>query len=1017
MKSHACVAIFIGVLLAAISVSAQEPVHIWSGGYGDSGLDYGEAIAVDPVGDIVIAGYFYNTIDFGGGLRTSAGGADIFVAKFDPWGQHLWSHRFGGTNNQHSYAVTTDPDGNVIVAGYFEDTVNFGSGLMTSAGSTDICVAKLDPNGNPLWSTRYGDSSPQYAFAVATDGSGNIYIAGDFLGTVDFGGGPWTATSNYDIYVAKLAGSNGAHVWSIAFPGNDHDSAESITVDHAGNVLLTGFFAGTVNFGGGVLSSAGSSDIYLAKLGDGGAHVWSKRFGDASHQYGEGVAVDEGGSPVLIAEFDGTTNFGGGNLTSGGQWDIAVAKFDVDGNHVWSNRYGGADEQRPRGVGVGPEGHITLTGHFESTVDFGGGSLTSAGNNDVFIARLDPDGNHQWSWRYGDSDTQYSEAVAVEPGGGLAIVGTNHGVIEFDGYIPWFSNGMGDVFVARFAEPPVGTCAGALLHLDPDATVDYSSYANTELGIYISALENFEICALGIGMLPPNPVPMVAKVYEANGTSRGSLVAIGEFMAAGQGIGVYYVPINYLLEACHDYDIAIEFGTPGAILYFSEYDFSYPYDVGGVIRVRKAEQWGSTMIDDLPAFAVIGSAVGHREYADLGPPETSWYPSTDAQTERGVYITAKKTIKVWALHWEADFAVTPVTVIARIYEANGTTRGMLLASGAAVAETSGMTMHTIPISAVLEEGKDYDLVVEFESAWWASIGEGSITLPYDVGDIITVRDGEQGGNAANTILTHFAIDWSEGVAGAPFALGKSAEGYPPPNSTTISNTNYGLYVTSLADQSIFSLGWEADVQPGDTLYAWVFNASGISRGVLESEGSVICGAEGMRWHDIPVAAEFHSSLDYNIEVGFGQVNEWRYWEDYTGMPYVAYGLFSVYSSSQGGSPNFHRLPHMRVNACNAVGTGIMDTPGQTPRFTLGAPQPNPAASSTLIPFSLDEDGPVTITLYDVAGRRVAVLLDNEPRPAGDGSVALDAGKLPAGVYFVKMKNGQKSVSRKITIVR
>lgn len=119
----------------------------------------------------------------------------------------------------------------------------------------------------------------------------------------------------------------GDHLWSKRFGGPNDQFAGSVAVDGTGNVLLTGAFAGTVDFGGGPLTSAGAYDIFVAKFDSAGNHLWSKRFGDASAQYGQSVAVDPAGNALLTGYFAGTADFGGGPLTSGGANDIFVAKL------------------------------------------------------------------------------------------------------------------------------------------------------------------------------------------------------------------------------------------------------------------------------------------------------------------------------------------------------------------------------------------------------------------------------------------------------------------------------------------------------------------------------------------------------------------------------------------------------------------------------------------------------------------------------------------------------------------
>jgi hypothetical protein len=108
---------------------------------------------------------------------------------------------------------------------------------------------------------------------------------------------------------------------------------------------------------------------------------------------------------------------------------------------------------------------------------------------------------------------------------------------------------------------------------------------------------------------------------------------------------------------------------------------------------------------------------------------------------------------------------------------------------------------------------------------------------------------------------------------------------------------------------------------------------------------------------------------------------------------------------------------MRVHGCNASATGIAGRPERPPAFTLFAPYPNPTAGPMSLDYHIDEEGPVTVALYDVAGRLVSVLMENEFQPAGPGTIHFDTRGMAAGVYFVRMELDSRSVSRRITIVR
>jgi hypothetical protein len=440
-----------GALLTNTSTVAAAPGdHIWSKRFGDAGNQYGFSTAVDGAGNVFLTGEFDGSVDFGGGPLTSAGGSDIFLAKFDAAGNHIWSKRFGDADSQYGYSVAVDGAGNVFLSGAFFGSVDFGGGPLTSAGDSDIFLAKFDSAGNHLWSKRFGDADSQANLIVAVDGAGDVLLTGGFSGSVDFGGGPLTSVGQQDVFLAKLD-SAGNHLWSKRFGDADPQYGYSVAVDGAGNVLLTGGFAGSVDFGGGSLTSVGQEDVFLAKFDSVGNHLWSKRFGDAgTNSMGLTVAVDGAGNVLLTGHFAGSVDFGGGPLTNATSWSMYLAKFDSAGNHLWSKGFGDSDYQAFQIVAVDGAGDVLLTGGFSGSVDFGGGPLTSAGGPyDVFLAKFDSAGNHLWSRRFGDADNQVSERMAVDGTGDVLLTGDFIGSLDFGGG-SLTSAGGSDIFLAKF---------------------------------------------------------------------------------------------------------------------------------------------------------------------------------------------------------------------------------------------------------------------------------------------------------------------------------------------------------------------------------------------------------------------------------------------------------------------------------------------------------------------------------------------------------------------------------------
>jgi hypothetical protein len=429
---------------------------VWAKRFGGPSTQEAAGVAVDAAGNIVVTGYFLGAIDFGGGVLTSAGESDVFLVKLGADGAHLWSRRFGDASAK---AVAVDADGNVFVTGDFSNAIDFGTGPLTNTGANDIFLAKLDPTGAPVWAKHFAMSGDPHATGVAVDAAGNVLVTGYYLGSVDFGGGPLTSTGGANAYIAKLD-AGGAHLWSKQFASIGGGMAggavnsRGISVDASGGVLVTGSFSGSADFGGMTMTGAGTSDVYVAKLDAGGAPVWSKRFGSpGTVAEGRSIVVDASGNVVACGNFLGSVNIGAAALTNMGAQDVYIAKLSGDGTPLWSQQLsvGGASATATCGsVTVDAGGNVIVTGDFSGSVTFGGDMLPSAGGADVFLAKLDPTGVYAWSKRFGDGSDQRGIGVAADPTGHVAAVGNFFGSVNFGG--GWLqSAGNEDVFVARFA--------------------------------------------------------------------------------------------------------------------------------------------------------------------------------------------------------------------------------------------------------------------------------------------------------------------------------------------------------------------------------------------------------------------------------------------------------------------------------------------------------------------------------------------------------------------------------------
>jgi hypothetical protein len=359
----------------------------WSARYGDAAMQWSRALDRRPTGELIAAGYFEGTIDFGLGPHVATG-ISTFVAELDPAGVALWSESSTGLVAFAS-SVAFTPSGMVVIAGCFGGSINLGGPTLVTAGGTDFFVVMLDATGAHVWSKRFGDSAGQctdWTQSVAVDPAGNVVLAGSFKGTVDFGGGPLDTFGDFDVFVAKFDPA-GNHLWSKQFGSMFHDDeARGLASTPSGEIVITGSYVAPLDFGGGPLAHAGTGDIFLVTLAPNGDHVWSQGFGTTSTQRGFDVAVDGSGNVLLSGFLGGPFDFGDGPKSGG----AFVAKFDATGQHLWNQQFGVSGYQEGNALAVDGDGNVIAVGRFDGTIDFGAGPATNGGFPDAFLVKLSP---------------------------------------------------------------------------------------------------------------------------------------------------------------------------------------------------------------------------------------------------------------------------------------------------------------------------------------------------------------------------------------------------------------------------------------------------------------------------------------------------------------------------------------------------------------------------------------------------------------------------------------------------
>ena len=474
--------IMVVAMIGALTLSSFGQYLEYAKGIGGVNHDAGLSIATDASGNTYITGIFRDTADFDpeGGTQNliSKGNADIFFAKFDVNGNYLWAKAIGGTEYDESVGIVIDDTGNVYIAGNFQDTADFdpntGTQDLSSFGMSDIFFAKYDSNGNYIWVKTIGGQYIDNCQGLAIDEFGYVHITGTFESIVDFDPGADTillipTSFSNNMYFAKYD-ANGNYVWAKGiweeFSGV---GGNSIAIDDTGNVFVTGNFNGTIDFdpdsGTQNLTSDNSGDVFFVKYDSDGKYVWANVIGDNSGlEVSYSIITDTSGNIYVTGWFDGMTDFDPGvgtqNLTStDGGVDLFFAKYDDNGNYAWAKAIGGSEPDEAKSIAIDDSGNVYVTGYFRDTVDFdpdtGTHILVSAGLQDIFFSKYDPNGNFLWAKAIGGQTNEKGYSIATDDKGNVFITGAFSDTVDFDlGTCTQklASKGKNDIFFAKYSQ-------------------------------------------------------------------------------------------------------------------------------------------------------------------------------------------------------------------------------------------------------------------------------------------------------------------------------------------------------------------------------------------------------------------------------------------------------------------------------------------------------------------------------------------------------------------------------------
>lgn len=436
---------------------SQPAVTAWRAVSGTE-EDMGFKITTDATGNIYIIGHFYGTATIGTTSLTSSGYNDIYVAKFNGIGTLEWVRKAGGASTDSGTDITLDADGNVYTTGYFYGNTLFQSSnnssfIVNSLGSGDGFIAKYSNSGTLQWVKQAGNSSgATYGSSIKVGSDGYIYYTGAFLGSTRFGDYTYLYSSgSYDGFVAKY-NYNGGLQWARQIGGTGSDYSWSLALDATDNVYITGHITGTANFGSTSITSAGDKDIFIAKYNSGGTLQWAQRAGGTGADDGKGIAINSSSGDIYVAgEFSGTASFGTINVTSAGYSDVSIAKYNADGAVQWVQKVGGTNIEITRHIAVNAGGDIYLSGAFGGSLTIGTKTMSAAGSYDVFVAKYNSSGVFQWAEQAGGLGAEYGYGLTLSPDHYVYTIGYFQNSGNF-GTTVLTSAGNYDVFIMKLPQ-------------------------------------------------------------------------------------------------------------------------------------------------------------------------------------------------------------------------------------------------------------------------------------------------------------------------------------------------------------------------------------------------------------------------------------------------------------------------------------------------------------------------------------------------------------------------------------
>jgi hypothetical protein len=428
--------------------------HVWSKSIGEDQSDLPTGVLQAPDGTVIVAGTFINTLSLGSSI-TSDGSTDAFVARFDSDGNSISAKDFGGTGPDSSVQLLALDDG-YMLAGRLADSSSetFGSGATLTGVGGDGFIAKFNWNGTIVWKKLLGGTMSDTVRAVARMPDNGVVVVGQFQGTINLGGSNLTSAGFDDIFVVRYDAA-GSHLWSKRYGTNMQNGVDDVATTAGGDIVFVGSYATTINFGGSDLVATGGIDGYVVQLDQDGNHEWSRAFQSAGNETATKVVTLSDGSVWAAGTFDTAVNLNGvaGTEISPTSTgnDLLLVKYNSSGSYQTAKAFNGTSITTVYDMAVGFDDGIVISGSYTGSLFFGMIATIAVGT-DGFMAKVNAAGTLQWARKPAGSGTEIFERVHVGECGDVFALGRfSSNDVNFGGGDLPW-NGGSDIAIAKYRQ-------------------------------------------------------------------------------------------------------------------------------------------------------------------------------------------------------------------------------------------------------------------------------------------------------------------------------------------------------------------------------------------------------------------------------------------------------------------------------------------------------------------------------------------------------------------------------------